>query len=81
MGKIDKLKDILQRKTKFSNSRYIEINIDEISIELSCSRNEVLFLINQLCSQKDIKAVKQFGFGNDYSLTVMEKSSIWSDWH
>lgn len=81
MGKIDKLKDILQRKTKFSNSRYIEINIDEISMEIGCSRNEVLFLLNQLSSQKEIKAIKQVGFGNDYMLTVLEKSTIWSDWH
>ena len=80
MGQIDKLKDILQRKTKLSNSRYIEINIDEISVEISCSRNEVLFLLNQLCSQKEIKAVNQVGLGNDYTLTVLEKSTIWSDW-
>lgn len=81
MGNIDKLKDILQRKTKLSKSRYVEINIDEISIETGRSKNEVLLLLNQLCSQKEIKAVNQIGFGNDYMLTVLEKSTIWSDWH
>ena len=81
MGDIDKLKDILQRKTKLSNSRYIEIDIDEISIEIGCSKKEVLLLLNELYSQKDIQAVKQVGFGNDYALTVLEKSTIWSDWH
>lgn len=31
MDKINKLKDILQRRTKLENDRHIEINIDEIS--------------------------------------------------
>ena len=31
MERINKLKDILQRKTKLNNSRYLEVNINEIS--------------------------------------------------
>ena len=38
-------------------------------------------MLNELCLQKDNKAVKQVGLGNDYMLTVLEKSTIWSDWH
>lgn len=81
MERINKLKDILQRKTKLNNSRYLEVNINEISNEIGCSMKEVLYMLNELCLQKDIKAVKQSGFGNDYMLTVLEKSTIWSDWH
>lgn len=81
MERINKLKDILQRKTKLNNSRYLEVNINEISNEIGCSMKEVLYMLNELCLQKDIKAVKQVGLGNDYMLTVLEKSTIWSDWH
>ena len=81
MERINKLKDILQRKTKLNNSRYLEVNINEISNEIGCGMKEVLYILNELCMQKDIKAVKQVVFVNDYTLTVIEKSTIRTDWH
>ena len=80
MKKIKQLKSILQRKTKVDNSRYLTINIDEISREMGCSTSDVKTLLNRLCFSKDIKALIPMGTGNDYLLTVLEKSTIWSDW-
>ncbi len=80
MENVEKLKSILQRKTKVNNSRYLEINIDEISREIGCSVKDVKDLLNHLSANKDIKAIVQNGLGNDYSLTVLEKSTIWSYW-
>lgn len=81
MGQIDKLKDILQRKTKLENDRHIEINLDEISRELGCGIKDVEVLLKRLCFSKDIKALIPKGTANNYLLTVLEKSTIWSDWH
>ena len=80
MEKIKQLKSILQRKTKVDNSRYLTINIDEISREMGCSISDVKTLLNRLCFSKDIKALIPKGAANTYLLTVMEKSTIWTDW-
>ena len=81
MTKIENLKLILQRKTKVNNSRYLDINIEEVAREIGCNVNDVYLLLKQLCISKDIKALAQHGMGNDYYLTVLERSTIWSDWH
>lgn len=81
MNNIDLLKDILQRETKANKERHIEVNLDEIAREIGCNIKDVEVLLNRLCISKDIKALVQHGWGNDYHLTVLEKSTIWSDWH
>lgn len=81
MAKIDNLKTILQRKTTVDGRRNLDINLDEIAREIGCNVNDVYLLLKQLCISKDIKALAQHGMGNDYYLTVLERSTIWSDWH
>lgn len=81
MNNLDLLKSILQRKTKVSNSRYLDINLDETAREIGCKVSDVELLLKRLCISKDIKTLVQYGTGNDYHLTVLEKSTIWSDWH
>lgn len=81
MAKIDNLKTILQKKTTVDGRRNLDINLDEIAREIGCNVNDVYLLLKQLCISKDIKALAQHGMGNDYYLTVLERSTIWSDWH
>lgn len=74
----DKLKSILSRKVKLNDGkRDIDVNIGEISREIGCSSSDVLFGLKQLEYTREIKRLMPIGFSKDeYSLTVLEKSSI-----
>lgn len=80
MNKIDLLKDILQRETKVNNSRNPDINLDVVARKMECNVNDVELLLKNLCISKDIKALVQHGWGNDCHITVLDKSTIWSNW-
>ena len=76
---MDKLKAILKRKVEVSGKRDIFINVGEISWEMRCSREDVLSLMSILQNNRDIKRFVPEGFSkDDYSLTVLENSSILS---
>ena len=62
-------------------SRYIDINIGEVSKEMGCTPNDVLIELQSLVDSKDIKALTPYEFHGDYSLIVRESSSIWGSWH
>ena len=81
MNDIEKLKQILQRKTKSENSRYLRISSGETAREVGCSKRELGIMLNTLCARKDIKALVSIGPEGDYELTVLENSSIWKEWH
>ena len=77
MGKTNMLKAILNRKVKDSKSRYLNVNIGDISREMGCSVNDVVMKLKQLQREKEIKALIKIGFSNDeYTLTILENSSI-----
>jgi len=77
MGNLNQLKAILNRKVKDSKSRYLDINIGDISREMGCSVNDVEKELRQLLREKEIKALNKLGFSNEeYTLTILENSSI-----
>ncbi len=77
MGNTNMLKAILNRKVKDSKSRYLNVNIREISREMGCSADDVLMKLKQLQREKEIKALIKIGFSNEeYTLTILENSSI-----
>jgi len=77
MGNTNMLKAILNRKVKDSKSRYLNVNIGEISREMGCSADDVLMKLKQLQREKEIKALIKIGFSNEeYTLTILENSSI-----
>ncbi len=77
MGNINLLKAILNRKVKDSKSRYLNVNIGEISREMGCSVDDVVMKLKQLQLEKEIKALIKIGFSNEeYTLTILENSSI-----
>lgn len=76
---MEKLKAILRRRVEVSGKRDIFVNIGELSRELKCSKDDVLSLMDILKNNKEIKRFMPEGFAkDDYSLTVLENSSILS---
>lgn len=77
MNKIDHLKTILKRKAELEKTRYLNVNLEDISREMGCSSTEVETLLRRLLSEREIKTLIQVGFHKeDYTLTVLENSSI-----
>lgn len=75
------LKSILGSKVKLNNGkRDLDINIGEIARKTGCSSDEVLSGLKQLQCFGEIKRLTQIGLSRDeYTLTVLEKSSILND--
>ena len=73
----EKLKSILCRKVKVNNGkRDLDINIGEIAREIGCSSSDVLSGLKQLQYSGEIKRLLQVGAKEEYTLTVLEKSTI-----
>lgn len=77
MVNIEKLKVILFKKVKLkSGIRDLDVNIGEIAREIGCSSGDVLSGLKQLQYSGEIKRLLQVGPKEEYTLTVLEKSSI-----
>lgn len=77
MVNIEKLKSILGRKVKLNDGkRDLDINVGEIARDVGCSSGDVLFGLKQLQYSGEIKRLLQVGSKEEYTLTVLEKSSI-----
>lgn len=73
----EELKLILGRKVKLNEGkRNLDINIGEIAREIGCSSGDVLSGLKQLQYSGEIKRLLQVGPKEEYTLTVLEKSSI-----
>ena len=78
MYNTEKLKSILGRKVILNDGkRDLDINIAELAREIGCPSSEVLTSLKQLQYEGEIKRLIQVGWSkDDYTLTVLEKSSI-----
>ena len=65
MNSLNQLKAILNRKAKLENTRYLDVNIGEISREIGCSSKDVELLLKRLQMQKEIKALIQVGLSKE----------------
>lgn len=81
MINIEELNNTLCKMVKLNNGkRDLDINIREIAGELGCSSNDVLSGLKQLEFVREIKRLIPIGLSkNEYTVTVLEKSSILSD--
>lgn len=78
MYNTEKLKSILGRKVRLNDGkRDLGINISELAREIGCSSSDVQTGLKQLQCVGEIKRLIQVGWSkDDYTLTVLEKSSI-----
>ena len=80
MSTLDNVKVILGRKASIYKKRDLDISLGEIARELGCTSSNVLSALKQLEYRKEIKRLIPLGMtGDEYTLTIMEKSSILND--